>query len=145
METVLSELQTLLPGCNYVVHLAVFRAPLMSGATAEQYVSAALGAKAVVGATFPVTAEELVAKVEECLCYVGDRSAGPKPSVLRSQRFKKLLRSVKENLQRSAAEASVVEGFWLKQGHPFYPVMWDFAFVFVKHDGAEIFIGSGSD
>lgn len=145
MDAMLSELRSLLAGCNYVVHLGIFLAPPMRDAAVEQYIVAALGPKAVVGASFPVTAGELVAKVEECLCYAGHLGVGPKPSVLRSRRFKQVLGRVREYLRRSAAEASVVAEFGLKEGHPFYPVMWDFAFVFVKPKGAEVFIGSSSD
>jgi hypothetical protein len=38
-----------------------------------------------------------------------------------------------------------VWSFWLEEGHPFYPVQWDFAYVLAGHNGAEVFIGSSSD
>jgi hypothetical protein len=35
--------------------------------------------------------------------------------------------------------------FWLKEGHPFYPVFWDFAYVIEKDGDAFVFIGASSD
>lgn len=41
--------------------------------------------------------------------------------------------------------ADTIMSFWLKEGHPFYPVFWDFAFLIEKNNDAIVFIGSSSD
>jgi hypothetical protein len=59
----LSELESLLPGLNYVVSLDLHRVPAIPGGTLEQYVAAALGAKAVVGGTAEVPPADMLAEV----------------------------------------------------------------------------------
>jgi hypothetical protein len=43
------------------------------------------------------------------------------------------------------SQATLVVNFWLKAGHPAYPVFWGFAFVIAGPRGAEVFVGSSSD
>jgi hypothetical protein len=49
------------------------------------------------------------------------------------------------HLDHALAAALLVQSFWLKKGHPDYPVFWDFAFVIAGSSAAEVFIGSSSD
>ena len=35
--------------------------------------------------------------------------------------------------------------FWLKNGHPAYPVFWDFAFAAYTDEGVHVLMGSSSD
>jgi hypothetical protein len=145
VESALKQLEYLLPGLNYVVAFDIHRVPRMPDATAEQYISAALGPKAIVGGLQPVAPTELLAEVERCLRYPGDRGHGPDPSALRSPEFERHVRSVLDYLKRSVAESSAVTTFWLREGHPLYPVMWDFAYLFEKAHCAVVFLGSSSD
>jgi uncharacterized protein (TIGR02996 family) len=148
VEAALAELEDRLEGLNYVVFLDIHRIPLVPSAPPEWYVGAASGPKApkaVVGGTRPVAAPELLAEVERCLLYPGDGGHGPDPLVLRSEEFDRLVQRTLGYLERSAAEATATVSFWLKEGHPFYPVMWDFAYVFVKRQCAVVFLGASSD
>ena len=45
----------------------------------------------------------------------------------------------------NAAGAALLAQFWLRDGHPAYPVFWDFAFVIAGSAGGQVFIGSSSD
>src|SRR5262249_19980399 len=123
----------------------IYRLPLVPEAAAEWYVRAALGPKAVLGGAAPVAAAELLAEVERCLRYPGDRTHGPDPEALRAPEFNQVVQRVLGYLERSAARATAVTAFWLREGHPFYPVMWDFAYVLVKPQSAVVFMGSSSD
>ena len=145
IEAALRELESLLPGVNYVVGLRLDRVPPIPDATPAQYITAALGPKAVVGGVSEDSAPEVLAEVERCLRYPGDRSAGPPASVLGLRRFTELVEFVLEYLARGIAESEAVFSFWLKDGHPFYPVFWDFAYLLVGVGGAEVLIGSSSD
>jgi uncharacterized protein (TIGR02996 family) len=145
VEIALAELEEVLGGLNYVVSLSVHRVPVEPSGAPQGYVTAALGPKAVVGRVQPVTGEELLAEVEECLRYRGDAGHGPDGAVLRSQKFKGRVNEVLGYLRKSVAESSLVAWFTLRSGHPFYPVMWDFACLFVKARCAVVFIGSSSD
>ena len=145
VEALLAELQPLLYGINYVVFLRVYRTPFVTDAPAEWYVSQALGPSAVIGGIGAVSGSEVVAEVEQSLRYVGDTGCGPKPSALRSRRFKALVPAVLSELEGAIGEASLVAQFWLRDGHPAYPVFWDFAFVIAGPSGGLVFIGSSSD
>jgi uncharacterized protein (TIGR02996 family) len=145
VEAALTEMEDLLPGLNYLIWLGIYRVPLTPGAAPEWYVGTALGPKTVVGHTRPVAAAELLAEVERCLRYSGNDGHGPNLSVFRSPEFNPLLRRVLGYLEQSAAQATAVASFWLQQGHPFSPVMWDFAYVFVKPQCAVVFMGASSD
>jgi hypothetical protein len=52
---------------------------------------------------------------------------------------------VLSHLEQFAAPSTAIWSFWLKDGHPHYPVQWDFAYVLAGPGGAEVFIGSSSD
>ncbi|MFN0019376.1 MAG: hypothetical protein ACKVP0_14015 [Pirellulaceae bacterium] len=145
MESLLSELESLLYGWNYQVFLRAYRVPFASGEPAEWYIAQALGSAAVVGGSVPVTGPEVIAEVERSLRYVGDEGSGPKPSALQSPRFEELVTGVVGEVTRAAARAVLLNEFWLREGHPGYPVFWDFAYVIAGPDGGLVFIGSSSD
>ncbi len=145
VESVLSELSTLLYGYNYEVFLRRFKIPYLPGAGAEQYICEALGPTAVVGGSCPVTGQAVLTEVKESLLHAGDEGYGPLPTALGSEKFNELLKSVLAYTERAVSSATLIEQFWLKEGHPAYPVFWDFAFVIAGPLGVEVFIGSSSD
>ncbi len=145
VESVLSELSNLLCGHNYEVFLRLYKIPFLPGASAEWYISEALGPTAVVGGSCPVTGDEVLAVVKVSLLHAGDEGYGPLPSALGSEKFNELLKTVLSNTERAVSSATLIEQFWLKEGHPAYPVFWDFAFVIAGPLGVEVFVGSSSD
>ena len=50
-----------------------------------------------------------------------------------------------ESVTELVTKSEQVMGFWLKAGHPFYPVYWDYAFLFEVGNDAFVLIGSSSD
>ena len=145
VEAALSELESLLPGLNYVVSFDLHRVPAIPGGTPEQYVTAALGPKVVVGGTAEVPAADMLAEVERCIRWAGDRGSHPDEAAIHSPRLDELMACVRAHLERVAASSTAIWSFWLKDGHPHYPVQWDFAYVLAGPSGAEVFIGSSSD
>jgi hypothetical protein len=145
MDAVLGELTTLLYGYNYAVFLRQYSVPYSPDAGVEQYVAQALGAAAIVGGSRPVTGTEVRAEVEEDLRHAGDRAYGPLPEALRSPRFEELLRTLLSHIELATARATLIQAFWLKEGHPAYPVFWDFAFVIAGPCHTDVLIGSSSD
>jgi hypothetical protein len=145
IEKVLRKLARLLYGWNYTVSLRVYRLPFSPDAGAEHYIAQALGPASVIGGTSQATEQDVLAEVEEALRHEGDDGYGPPRSVLRSQKFEELLSLVLSHLEKALGEASLIQRFWLKEGHPDYPVFWDFAFVIAGPTTAEVFIGSSSD
>lgn len=144
IEATLSELQSLLYGWNYAVFLHSYRLPLVQGAVAQDYVVQALP-NSEIGGIHPISVRELLDEVDQSLRYAGDTGSGPKPAAINSSKFEELLAAVLSHLEEAASGATEIICFWLKSGHPDYPVFWDFAFVIVGTRGAEVFIGSSSD
>jgi hypothetical protein len=62
-----------------------------------------------------------------------------------SPRFDELVTLVLRHLAGKCQQSATIVSFWLKDGHPFYPVFWDFACVKIAPGTAEVFIGSSSD
>jgi hypothetical protein len=141
----LKDLGELLYGTNYQVFLQLYRVPFSPGSSAVEYITQALGPAAVVGGTSPVFGAEVLADVENALRYAGNYASGPDPSVFLSKMFDELMGRVLSHIRQAASEATLVEQFWLKDGHPAYPVFWDFGYVFAGPLGAEVLIGSSSD
>jgi hypothetical protein len=145
VEAALSELESLLPGLNYVVSFDLYRVPTFPGGTPDQYVTTALGPRAVVGGAVQVSAADMLAEVERCLRWDGDRGSHPHEAAIHSPRLDELAACVRAHLESMAAKSTAIWSFWLKDGHPHYPVQWDFAYVLASPDGTEVFIGSSSD
>ncbi|MGN6808031.1 MAG: hypothetical protein ACTHJZ_19095 [Trinickia sp.] len=72
-------------------------------------------------------------------------SAGPSKEALESDVLAGMLEKLLSDLRVTASKAIKVESFTLEEGHPFYPVFWDFAFLFRAASEATIFIGASSD
>lgn len=144
-DDVLDVLSASLDGPNYVVSLRFFRAPLVPGTTPAGYVRLALGAPAIISEIRPVAIGTLIAEVKRCLRHRGAQGYGPPLAVLRSRRFKLLVKCLADHLRELNARSGMAYEFALTSGHPFYPVFWDFAFLFVTPQGAQVFVGSSSD
>jgi hypothetical protein len=56
-----------------------------------------------------------------------------------------LVAAVLAELKSKVDVASLLAHFWLQEGHPAYPVFWDFAFVVAGPEGGLVFLGSSSD
>lgn len=132
-------------GCNYTVFLKSYSVPLHGDPSSEQVVRVALGNSAVVGGIHAVTTAKMQAEVNSCISYAGDGGAGPDSDGIHSVRFKELLATLLSEVEAASRKASRVEQFWLKEGHPAYPVFWDFAFLIIGSNEATILVGSSSD
>lgn len=132
-------------GWNYSVFLQSYGAPFAASVSSEVVIHNALGATAVVGGYREVTPAEALAEVRESLTYAGDSGAGPAPQAMRSERFAELLNRVLAEVGAAAARSTRIEQFWLKEGHPAYPVFWDFAFLLREENEAVVIVGSSSD
>ncbi|QQV57463.1 hypothetical protein JK151_18460 (plasmid) [Ralstonia syzygii subsp. celebesensis] len=130
---------------NYTVFLHLYQVPVMKNEAPLSYVFEAFGLGAVIGGIEDVQADVVCSEVEESLLFAGDEGAGPSNLVLNSEDFIKLVVDVKREILNLANESSKISKFWLREGHPAYPVFWDFAFMFFGKKGVSILIGSSSD
>ena len=139
-------LEDLLEGYNYTVFLWHYHD---QAATPDDDLTAILRrtlpkAEIVVGGSQSSSAGELISDVSTSIGHVGDSGYGPIPERIQSERFQHLLRDSIDAC-RLLCGNSHIELFWLKEGHPAYPVFWDFAFAIRHEHGCDILIGSSSD
>jgi len=145
MNTDLQELCSLLYGINYQVFLKLYEAHHAQSAEPAGIMSAAFDTKVVVGGIAAVSQDEVLNEISTCLAYKGDESSGPIPKKLASAQFQILKSKVLDETRTLCKEANLIFIFWLKEGHPAYPVWWDFAFLFQGETHSHILIGSSSD
>jgi hypothetical protein len=143
----LLEIATLLnsEGTNYTVFLRAFPCTCDAQASTEALVLSALGDEAVVERSRSVTIEEAVAAISEGLSYRGDEAAGPGVRVLKSNQFAALLNEILMELRSLAQRGALVEEVHLQEGHPAYPVFWEFGFLVRDSKEPFLLIGSSSD
>jgi hypothetical protein len=130
---------------NYSVDIQLYLAAGMAGKDLEEIVAAALGHSVVIGGAESASFSSLVESLRTALGYSGDDGSHPNREFLSSTKFQGERDKVVEACAGVFEGANRVVSFWLKEGHPFYPVFWDFAYMVEKGDDAYVFIGSSSD
>ena len=130
-------------GLNYGVSAGFFRVADGAGSPLSDILRKCLKARCVVGNTVDTKPEELCEEVTRCLSYSGDKGAGPKPSQIR--KLAPAIQQFENDLHESLGLSEECQEFWLKEGHPYYPVFWDFAFVIYGTRDAYVLIASSSD
>lgn len=132
-------------GLNYSVFLRTYEMVAREGISSSELVYLALGPSVVINGIRNIAVTDILPEIEASLTYAGDSGAGPSADVLNSANFKSLLAEILADIRNTIKESQRVEQFWLEEGHPAYPVFWDFAFLFRSSNKAVIFIGSSSD
>ncbi|MHA6884525.1 hypothetical protein [Ralstonia pseudosolanacearum] len=132
-------------GRNYTVFLRLYQVPTAQMTDSQECIREALGPGVVVGGIEDVSAELVCSQVEASLRFTGDEAAGPCRSVLSSDQFQNRLTEVQAGLLELAGTSGTIQKFWLREGHPAYPVFWDFGFLFFGSETISILIGASSD
>lgn len=130
---------------NYVADFRLYSALDMAGGSLADIVTSALGHSVVVGGAEVAASSALIESLKAALEYAGDDGAHPNPAFLSNAEFGDQKREVVALLNGFLSTAGRVVSFWLKEGHPFYPVFWDFAYMVERGADAYVFIGSSSD
>ena len=130
---------------NYVAEISIFPAIPSAGRTTNEIVNEVLGSNAVIGNTFSATAKEVVKEFTSALNYVGDSGAHPNKEYVSTEQHKAHITDLERKLKPILSKAWKITGFTLKEGHPFYPVFWDFAFNIEIDGESHVVIGSSSD
>ncbi|WP_416769555.1 hypothetical protein ACMGT0_20565 [Pseudomonas sp. RHF3.3-3] len=138
----IQRLEHLLEGMNYSAWVGVY-GPFNSDCSLEEQLRHSVSNRSVVGRETPVPAGEVRSQVLEHLLHSGDGGYGPVD--LPGKRLE-IIRLAEALLSRVRLDqADTLSSFWLAEGHPAYPVWWDFAFD-IHADGQRwILMGSASD
>lgn len=132
-------------GLNYTATVRVFRASGKAGKPLVDIVTSALARPAVIGGSAVATISDVLQEFNFGMNYIGDRGAHPTPGHVDSPDFVSARTRALELIECELASSDAIFSFWLKEGHPFYPVFWDFAFLIEQAADAFVFIGSSSD
>ncbi|KAF1051164.1 MAG: hypothetical protein GAK43_02531 [Stenotrophomonas maltophilia] len=138
----LPALEGLLHGQNYDVWLNLY-GPLDAGQPLEQALCQALAHPCDVGGSTPESVQEAREQVLEALLYPGDPSHGPLDLDRKTGEILELGERLIEAAHLDQADA--VRSFWLAQGHPAWPVFWEFAYDIQVRDQRWLLLGSSSD
>jgi len=102
---------------------------------------------AVGGVSMNISTATAMATIEECLLSTGDWDFGPPAGIHRRPDFCSLVSSVLREFENDCKKADSVYEFWLRSGHPAYPVFWGFSLLLVMDGGrrSRVWLGSCSD
>ena len=140
----LKQLEDVLEGLNYTVFFHVYESSLGSDSDTVEIISSCLP-DATVGNVVLSDPDTVLREFERDVQYRGDTSHGPEPGTIDSPKFRSIFSAVRSRFHDSCTSADTVHAFWLREGHPAYPVFWDFAYLLRFGDRSEIWIGSSSD
>ena len=132
-------------GWNYTVFLMCYEGPSSLHADLDSAVGRLVGSEVVVEDLGQVEEAELLAEVASCLSFVGSDGEGVEPQLVESGEFRSLLIGVMNDAKHLASRASTIRRLRILEGHPAYPVFWEFAFLFTASSKLILFIGSSSD
>ena len=132
-------------GINYTTFLRSYAVPRCPGVSLDELAKEALGQAVVIDNVQDVSASEIESDLRECLAYAGDAGAGPEEGIIGSTEFCVLLDNLCEDMKIQSEQSISLKSFRIEEGHPAYPVFWDFAFAFLREGEGEILICSSSD
>jgi hypothetical protein len=130
---------------NYSVSLGIFTSQHKKSLTNEDIICKALNSNVSFYEMHSVEKQEILHTVMSSLMYAGDEGSGPSKENINSHKFKSLLRDLTISLTKIISSSTENYSFCIKDGHPYYPVFWDFSFLFVRNNFSLVFIGTSSD
>lgn len=129
---------------NYTAEIQLWVAPDMAGESIDEVVKSAVSIQCKLGGHALSSTDELIREFTAAAKYDGDASSHPNPGFATSEQGEEAVSSLAKRLGDLALEGDVYS-FWLADGHPFYPVFWDFAYFIERGADAYVLIGSSSD
>lgn len=132
-------------GKNYSVFIRTYRTDFVPGVTIQEIMQRMLGDKAIIEDIRDVNFSEVERELRAGFSYSGNDDAGPAVTTLESAQFRVLLEEICEEAKLESHRSTGLKTFRFKDGHPAYPVFWDFAFLFIGDSKCELLVGSSSD
>lgn len=132
-------------GINYSVFLRAYSGVPASLSSTGSVISWLVGHDVVLNGVRDTNVTEVIETLRESLGYAGDHGTGPGASCLKSTEFARLLQNIEKEVVQLSQIANEIKSFEFAQGHPAYPVFWDFAYLFIGADEHILLVGSSSD
>ena len=130
---------------NYTVFLRFYETSPTKDASKEAIVKTLLASQNVLCSLERVEKSSVWPVIESCLLYAGTDGEGPAASTIKSAKMAALMLDFEHRVRRLSDSADTIDAVDLQDGHPAYPVFWDFAFLFSGEETASLLIGSSSD
>ena len=130
---------------NYYADFKLYQCEGMAGESLNTVATAALGDRARVGGSGLATKEEVIEDLRSALHFEGDDGAHPNIDYLKKPENQKDFEAVISLVHAILDDSGLIVRFWLEDGHRFYPVFWDFAFLIETAEDSILFIASSSD
>ncbi|WEQ56890.1 hypothetical protein LV564_07455 [Komagataeibacter nataicola] len=131
--------------CNYSVFLKSVSIKPYENMDSVKTIKKAFGENVVVDNIRQIRKEDVWQILDSSLYYAGDAGAGPSAESLSSREFHAVVHNLRGQVENILGSATRVEAFRFREGHPAYPVFWNFALVFTGETFVTILIGSSSD
>lgn len=132
-------------GASYSVFLYAETLPAAGRVAPWELLRQALGERIEIGGSKAVSADEARDVVQACLRYTPDGGDGPLLAADSARQFNALAAQLDSELAVVLHDARKIEQFWLSEGHPAHPVLWDFAFLVSGYREVLILMGSAAD
>jgi len=130
---------------NYVADVLLYPPTIVGANSTEESVKSVLGGNVQIEGLSQVSAKNVISELKLSLGYSGDYGSHPNNDYVGSGQYKTHIADLENKFKPLLASATKISSFTIKDGHPFYPVFWDFAFIIEANGEAYVFIGSSSD
>lgn len=130
---------------NYAVSVEIFSGNTFNNLDEIDLIEKILNTNAKVVEIEESNLSELLGNIKKGFEFTGDEGSYPNRNYLLSDNFKTDLNELMKQIEDLFSDNSEIWEFWLDEGHPFYPVYWDYAFLIKKLENNFILIGSSSD
>ncbi len=142
MHNNVTKIEQLLYGINYEVRLFLY-GPVDTGKSLSNVLRNEISKQCEVGGTTNSSLKEAKSTIVNMVLYGGDTGHGPIKLESKKAKILDSLESIFTHINIDSSD--FISEFWLSDGHPAYPVFWDFAFDIHSKGQRWIFIGSSSD
>jgi len=126
--------------------MQIFSGTWLNNKSEEKILQTIMGSNFIVHSLEIASFNDVIAELEAGLRYEGeDGEYYPNNKYFGSNKYKKDLSITIGTIKSLFKDTDRIFSFYIKDGHPFYPVFWNFAFLLKKEAKAYVFIGSSSD
>jgi len=132
-------------GINYTVFLKAYSCSGVNVNDVEGTLKCLLGHNVAVDSVRDCDLTEVSNELSDCLGYAGDDGSGPGPRTLGQSEYSTLLKEIISNIAQVSFQCNGMKSFRIVDGHPAYPVFWEFAFLFIRNDVHHLLVGAASD
>lgn len=148
MTDIFVSLRKLLSGRNYGIDLLDTTIEFDENFSLRDTICQALGQTSIDIINQKIfTKQQLIQEIVEKLSYTGDDTSGPILDTNKKKNVQDLIGKYCSDLDAWIDENDFVLSFFIEDGHPFYPVFWEYAFYIEseKRKLCRILIGCSSD